>query len=602
MDTNLAIPNDGMFERIGLTESPFPVTPDASRYFCSKRLESHVLELMHCIHMRKGFLLFTADIGLGKSTLSRYLINNLEKQKTDISLVLNTFLQGVELLKAINEDFGLQVDGGVKEQLDALNAFLLERYSSGYNCLIIIDDAQNLTTESLEMIRLISNFEVSTHKLVQILLIAQPEIMLTLNLPQIRQLKSRIALNIELAPFTESEVHDYVYFRLNGAGNTQDIKLLPKAVKLLHQLSRGYPRRINLIMDRALYALLVDAGNVINHKIISLANNDLEQTQHLVDINNGFYSKNRMKYVAASFILIASLTFIFWEKVSYEWITGFSSIPVVVNESHTSLPGRSNTELVATDKEQIKSGALSEIPSEKSVKISTTEKQKLDGESINDLAASNTKVLGLVNSIEEQVTKVKVEEAPEPIEQAKLQSKLPILERNVVLEAFLQSYELADIYPELIKPFERQDWVEVTQVFKQQNWVLLLNEKPFIEPPRSVLKIDGIDGKSQWLMLWKPELTLEKYYFGFQSKDVAILQRLLTQEGFFSREEDATIGSHTMYAVASFQRSIGMEPTGKADALTLYFLTQDNRALAQINSISGVTQDVANNHNEVLTQ
>lgn len=529
MDTSLALPNEGMFDRIGLTESPFPVTPDASHYFCSQRLESHVLELMHCIHMRKGFLLFTADVGLGKSTLSRYLINNLEVYNTVVSLVLNTFLQGVELLKAINEDFGLKVEGGVKEQLDGLNSFLLEQYSQERNCLIIIDDAQNLSTESLEMIRLISNFEVSTHKLVQILLIAQPEIMLTINLPQIRQLKSRIALHIELAPFTEKEVQDYVYFRLNGAGNYNNIELTKKAIKCLHKLSNGYPRRINLIMDRVLYALLIEASHRVDDKLIVLANNDLEQTQRMINFDKGARQNRKFNAYAASFIAVIGLSILFWHYGSEDWIKNVSLNNVIATESYASTPLANNKTDANLANDTIK---LSELP-------------------------------GLVSIKNQPVNK-------------------PEQPKNIELLTFLNHYGLESLLTEIDSVVQQQDWHLMERLTAQQGWSLLVNEKPFIEPARKVLSVAGNNQKKYWLMLWKPKLSFEKYHFGLQSKQVAVLQKLLKKEGFFNKVEDAVVGSQTMFAVAQFQRSIGVEPTGKADSLTLYFLTKDNSALATL--------------------
>lgn len=535
MDISLAIPDEDMFDRIGLTESPFPVTPDASHYFCSQRLESHVLELIHCIHMRKGFLLFTADVGLGKSTLSRYLINNLEELDTDISLVLNTFLQGAELLKTINDDFGMNVKGGIKEQLDALNDFLLTQYAKQRNCLIIIDDAQNLSTESLEMIRLISNFEVSTHKLVQILLIAQPEIMLTLNLPQIRQLKSRIALHIELAPFTETEVLDYVYFRLDSAGNHHNISLTKKASKQLHRLSNGYPRRINLIMDRVLYALLVDATTLVNDKLIVLANNDIEQVQYNSGVSKQTHGYRTQIYMTA-FAVILLLSFVFWQFAPKAWINSLHE-QNIVTDSYASLPLNE----MAVDKKEVHKKSLIKAPLEQ--------------------AQVNIKkdVPGLVNQAV----------VPELV-------KKPV---NTEFNHFLNDYGLKDSNGELARALKHEDWGLLKQQILLQGWELLLNQKPFVEPPRAVLKIAAVNQKTYWLMLWKPKLKFSKYYFGLKSSKVETLQKLLKQEGFFKFSEDAILGSKTMYAVANFQRSLGIEPTGKADSLTLYFLTRDNSAL-----------------------
>jgi len=192
------------------------------------------------------------------------------------------------------------------------------------------------------MIRLISNFEVSTHKLVQILLIAQPEIMLTINLLQIRQLKSRIALHIELAPFTEKEVQDYVYFRLNCAGNYENIELTKKAVKCLHKLSNGYPRRINLIMDRVLYALLIDASHRVNDKLIVLANNDIEQTQRMIHLDKGVRQNRKLNAYAASFIAVIGLSILFWHYGSKDWIKNVILNNVMVTESYASAPLTNN--------------------------------------------------------------------------------------------------------------------------------------------------------------------------------------------------------------------------------------------------------------------
>ncbi|MDX1353437.1 MAG: AAA family ATPase, partial [Thiomicrorhabdus sp.] len=520
MDINLAIPNEGMFERIGLTESPFPVTPDARHYFCSQRLESHVLELMHCIHMRKGFLLFTADIGLGKSTLSRYLINHLEEQKTDVSLVLNTFLQGVELLKAINEDFGLTVEGGVKAQLDALNGFLLQQYQQQRNCLIIIDDAQNLSTESLEMIRLISNFEVSTDKLVQILLIAQPEIMLTLNLPQIRQLKSRIALHIELEPFTEQEVLDYVYFRLNSAQNYYHIQLTQKAGKKLHQLSKGYPRRINLIMDRALYALLVDATTIIDDKLITLANNDIEQTPYMRGIQQAEFTKHRYQMYAASIALLSLISIAVWQFTPDSWVHKLSLQPLVA-DSQASL---------AIDK-----------PSRQVVVI----EKPLEVEKVNKAKDVATHELpGLVTK-----------EISRPGNKGNNNNEFT----NEVLTPFLQHYGLHDDSGALARTLQQENWLAFQKQIAQHGWQLLMNEKPFVEPPREVMELVLSNQTKRWVMLWQPQLQFNKFHFGLQSPEVATLQKLLKQEGFFNNEEDATIGSKTMYAIANFQRSLNLE-------------------------------------------
>lgn len=555
MAINASVANTEIFSQIGLNGSPFPVTPDATRYFCPERLESHVMELMHCIHMRKGFLLFTADVGLGKSTLSRYLINNLEEYKTHFSLVLNTFLQGVELLKAINEDFGLEVNGGIKEQLDALNAFLLEQYEQGFNCLIIIDDAQNLTAESLEMIRLISNFEVTTHKLVQILLIAQPEISDTLDLPQIRQLKSRIALHIELSPFSVEEVRDYVHFRLNSVGNAHDLSLTKEAVTCLHLVTKGYPRRINLIMDRALYALMVNPEPLITKRLIVIANNDLEQAHNstIGVLQQKQKSQNRRwNFVAAILFLLVAVPIASWQFGPSQWrdiainqisliedAYATSSQPQVINDSETQSQPIAKPLVVGVEKIDV----VAEIPIK---------------------SVDNTEVIA--QAPVEVVEEIKVVEVLQ-----KIQSQ------NKVLFEFLQSYSVDHFYTQLEVYIAAHDWLAANKVLTGTGWTLLVNDEPFADTKSSVLNVSSENGKVYWLMLWKPLFAFETFHFGQKSEKVALLQKFLKQEGFFNSLEDATIGSKTMYALANFQRKFGLEPTGQADALTLYFLTKDKQ-------------------------
>ncbi|MFK5986503.1 MAG: AAA family ATPase [Pseudomonadota bacterium] len=263
--------------QLGLEANPFPVTPDASNYFLTKRMEVSLIELLHCIEARKGFMLVTADIGIGKTTLSRRLISILTQQETHVSLIFNSFLNGINLLEAINQDFGLLIEGGIREQLNALNKFLLSQFKQGKNAIIILDDAQNLSMESLELLRQISNLETDQHKLVQILLIAQPEIMVRLSFPEIRQLKSRIVLHIQLPAFNLSELIMYIEFRLASfTSKCQSIGLTKAAFKYLYRVSKGYPRQINLIMDRVLYGLSAQKNTTADVKLMRLAVCDLQ--------------------------------------------------------------------------------------------------------------------------------------------------------------------------------------------------------------------------------------------------------------------------------------------------------------------------------------
>lgn len=256
---------------LGLGRTPFPTTPDASCYFHTRTLQEEMGETVHCVMSRKGFVLITGEIGLGKSTFVRRLTDKVLEQNCVVSFVLNTFLEGEDLLRAINLDFGLEPGENFAEDVARLNAFLVRQHDEGRTALIIVDDAQNLCLESLELMRMLSNFETSQEKLVQILLCGQPELADKLSDPTIRQLASRIVKHVELKPLELEEARNYVGFRLNTAGSEGRITMAPDAMRLLHSLSAGNPRRMHLILDRCLYGLVALRTSTIKPALIRRA-------------------------------------------------------------------------------------------------------------------------------------------------------------------------------------------------------------------------------------------------------------------------------------------------------------------------------------------
>jgi len=290
---------------LGLKYNPFPVVPDSHNYFTTEEMFSEISDILHCIDARKGFILISGEVGLGKTTLSRLLLQKLELKKINTSLVLNTFLQSGSLLKAINNDFNIHIESEeISDQLDALNTFLLDQYSKEKNCVIVIDDAQQLNFESLELIRQLSNLETNQNKLVQIILVAQSEILDTLNRNDLRQLKSRIALNLRINPLTPSELEQYIEFRLVRAGSNGRITLEKKALKLLHKLSNGHPRQINLVMDRCLYVVAATGNNRINKNLIEQAFDEISIEHSNINHNQSVFYK-----LALASVFIASIGF-----------------------------------------------------------------------------------------------------------------------------------------------------------------------------------------------------------------------------------------------------------------------------------------------------
>ena len=228
----------GYLNFLGLDHNPFPVAPDDENLYISNHIDQILTEIVHGTNARKGFMVLTGDIGLGKTTMSRRIISILEEKGVETSLVFHTAYQDVELLKEINRDFGIETDSMLfGDQMKILNDFLLEQNSHGKNCAIIIDDAQNLNHKSLELVRMISNLETNQQKLVQILLVGQPELMDKLNSKELRQLKSRIIITEEAKPLTLEAMNNYLLFKLIHAGNKGQITIKKDALRKIYQFS-----------------------------------------------------------------------------------------------------------------------------------------------------------------------------------------------------------------------------------------------------------------------------------------------------------------------------------------------------------------------------
>lgn len=242
-------------QTLGLERAPFPPTPDAAAYFQTPQLERELVEAAHALRTRAGFVLLTGEVGTGKSTFLRRLLHSLESEGVAVSLVFNTFLQGADLLAAVLRDFGLEPLGNPAADIERLNRFLVERWQKQATCVLVIDDAQNLTVESLELLRLLTGLETGQEKLLQIVLSGQPELREALDQPRIRQLTSRICKHVRLEPMDPAQVGRYVAFRLAASGAGDGIVLEPDAASELHRASGGNPRRIHLVMDRCLYGL-----------------------------------------------------------------------------------------------------------------------------------------------------------------------------------------------------------------------------------------------------------------------------------------------------------------------------------------------------------
>jgi general secretion pathway protein A len=254
----------------GLKENPFNVNPDPRYLFLTKQIEEALSGLMYGIQTRKGFITLTGEVGTGKTTLVNRLLDWLHLKRTKTAFLFNSRMNTNQLFDFIMAEFDIPCDNKSKsQQLMKLNHWLLERYRAGETAVLIVDEAQNLTFPVLEEIRLLTNLETSTEKLLQIVLSGQPELEERLKLPQLRQLRQRITLRCRTMPLTSEQTHDYIQERLRIAGGDPQQELFSeKALESVHYFSMGIPRVINLLCEHALINSFVEQQKVVEVKVI----------------------------------------------------------------------------------------------------------------------------------------------------------------------------------------------------------------------------------------------------------------------------------------------------------------------------------------------
>jgi len=236
----------------GFKEAPFNLTPNSRFFFSSIKHTEALSTLQYAIEQRKGFVVVTGDVGSGKTTVCRTLINQLNHH-TKTALITNTHLSGKDLLMSILEDLEVEYTPGSKSKLHSqLNAYLIEQLRLNNNVVLIIDEAQNLTPSILEEVRMLSNLETENEKLIQILFLGQPELKKKLALPRLEQLRQRIAVYFHLTPLSRNDMEIYINHRLKVASGKDMQLFTPEALNLIYKFSKGVPRLINQICDSAL--------------------------------------------------------------------------------------------------------------------------------------------------------------------------------------------------------------------------------------------------------------------------------------------------------------------------------------------------------------
>ena len=263
-------------EFFGLKKMPFSLAPDpVFLYLCRQYMEV-ISFMLYGIRERKGFLEITGEIGTGKTTLCRAVLNSLDPH-TKSAFIFNSDVSEFQLLKAIASDLGIEIKETTKWNIiNALNDFLLEQLEIGNNVAIIIDEAQNLKPAVLEQIRMLSNLETDEEKLLQIVLVGQPQLREKLASPALVQLRQRITIRYHLNPLSKGETEGYIEHRLRVAGSKGSVLFEGAAVDEIYSFSQGIPRMINVVCDKALLAAFVLEKRRITTKMVKAAVDEIE--------------------------------------------------------------------------------------------------------------------------------------------------------------------------------------------------------------------------------------------------------------------------------------------------------------------------------------
>jgi type II secretory pathway predicted ATPase ExeA/peptidoglycan hydrolase-like protein with peptidoglycan-binding domain len=499
---------------LGFTRNPFPQTPDADCYFRTEKLAQQSSEAFHCLTAGKGFVLLTGEVGTGKSTFLRTLMDDLLEHHCSVSFVFNTFLQGRDLLLALNRDFGLTPGVDLAEDIDKLNHYLIERYAEGKCCVLVIDDAQNLDSSSLELLRLLSSLETRQTKLLQIVLSGQPELVGLLQKTETRQLASRIVQHIQLHPLSRVECERYVNFRISRAGTDGRIVISSLANYFLHWFSKGNPRRIHTIMDRCLYGVRAGANQEISVQLILMGARE-------GGIKNKEVGQRKWPWMAITVgvVAIAVMSSNQWRP----WLGNNSALTSPI--AHAS---EDNNGLMNSGNQRNANQELLKDAPNASLKLTQVEQTK---RSDNLACLQKFGVGDLLADIEDGV------------DASKHRVTMRLLERSGVTMAMLPA------------------GLKLSNNFKG----------------KTKLYCSSQTAAGTWV-IWRPTFLPFEISRGNESEAVLWLQERLRIHQLYSEKIDGRAGRATLAALKTFQQQHGISSNEYVDAWTLYLLEHDSGA------------------------
>jgi len=315
--------NDLYLQFFGLNETPFSITPDPAFVYLSAAHRDALAHLLYGVGQggAGGFVQLTGEVGTGKTTICRCLLEQVPEE-TQVALVLNPLMTPKELLATICEELGIDTEGisdSNKLMVDALNRYLLEQHAGGRHVVVVIDEAQNLSPEALEQVRLLTNLETAKEKLLQMVLLGQPELRQLLQRKNLRQLSQRITARYHLAPLNQEETLGYVKHRLQVAG-AQRNPFRRSAMKALYQRSGGVPRLINIIADRSLAGAYARESGTVTPALVHAAANEVQPSETRVRP-----SRWPMVVATASIAALVVVSLVMWSSPPLDRFRGTAS-------------------------------------------------------------------------------------------------------------------------------------------------------------------------------------------------------------------------------------------------------------------------------------
>jgi len=325
----------------GFRERPFRLVPNPDYLYLSKSHEEALGHLNYAVSQGEGFVEITGEVGTGKTTLCRMFLENLDSN-TEAAFIFNPKLDSIQLLKEINQEFDISSDGtSTRDLIETLNSFLMEKRKDGKNVILLIDEAQNLTEDVLEQLRLLSNLETTTSKLIQIILVGQPELGDMLDSHELRQLSQRITLRCHLRPLTLKETKEYIRHRIRIASHKPGAKFTGAGFRRIYHYSSGIPRLINIICDRALLTGFTLNRQKISGKIIRASVKELQggrQDKTIIGFN-----RSKSAVLLVSLVLILLMIILFQPILIRESTrkkpddTGTSAMPILKDTGYDQL-------------------------------------------------------------------------------------------------------------------------------------------------------------------------------------------------------------------------------------------------------------------------